>query len=69
MSSLFATAVPNYEELPGPEALGKGTGVEPTELQALMNLFGEYIVRCLFSKTWTLRDAAIVQVGGLTLST
>lgn len=28
----------------------------------MIALFGDYIVRCLFSKHWTLRDAAISKV-------
>jgi len=56
------SGVTNYEELPTPEPLGKVAGTESGELQAMINLFGDYLVRCIYSKTWTLRDAALVKV-------
>ncbi|CAM9530888.1 unnamed protein product [Chrysoparadoxa australica] len=49
--------VPNAEDLPAPEPLS--TKVDLSEVQGLNAVFGEYRVRCLYSKTWTLREAAI----------
>jgi hypothetical protein len=37
-------------------------GVEPSEVSSLVTLLGEYRTRCLLSKTWVLRDAAIAKV-------
>eukprot|EP00930_Biecheleria_cincta_P070641 TRINITY_DN58276_c0_g1_i1.p1 TRINITY_DN58276_c0_g1~~TRINITY_DN58276_c0_g1_i1.p1 ORF type:complete len:960 (+),score=171.92 TRINITY_DN58276_c0_g1_i1:142-3021(+) len=48
--------VPNVEELGQPEPLAAAFEKEAEPLRAL---FGEYIVQCLFSKTWSLRDAAL----------
>jgi centrosomal protein CEP104 len=53
--------VPNLSELAAPEAL-KGKSRELSEQTGITNLIGEYRARCLFSKVWTLRDAAITKV-------
>jgi len=54
--------VPNYEELPLPEALPVGAlGGEGNELADIVRLLGEYIVRCLLSKQWSLREAALLK--------
>ena len=52
--------VPNYTELPTPEALA-GKTKELAE-NGIMALLGEYRCRCLMSKTWLLREAAIKKV-------
>eukprot|EP00929_Paragymnodinium_shiwhaense_P091716 TRINITY_DN51624_c0_g2_i1.p1 TRINITY_DN51624_c0_g2~~TRINITY_DN51624_c0_g2_i1.p1 ORF type:complete len:893 (-),score=187.50 TRINITY_DN51624_c0_g2_i1:79-2757(-) len=50
--------VPNYEDLarPGPEALAATVA---QDAEPLVRLFGEYITRCIYSKAWNLRDAAL----------
>ncbi|CEL99170.1 unnamed protein product [Vitrella brassicaformis CCMP3155] len=51
--------VPNVEELPAPE------GISPSfskEAGPLIDLFGEYLIRCLYSKTWHLREAAVLKL-------
>lgn len=32
------------------------------QVQGLNSLFGEYLTRCLYSKTWSLREAAVLKV-------
>lgn len=32
------------------------------QVQGLNGLFGEYLTRCLYSKTWSLREAAVLKV-------
>lgn len=49
--------VPNVEDiLTSPEALPVG---QDKDAELLVQLFGDYITRCTFSKTWNLRDAAL----------
>mmetsp|Transcript_10555 Transcript_10555/g.19177 ORF Transcript_10555/g.19177 Transcript_10555/m.19177 type:complete len:899 (-) Transcript_10555:119-2815(-) len=48
--------VPNVDDLPSPEELGPTVDKAADEIKAM---FGEYIARCIFSKTWNLRDAAL----------
>jgi len=52
-------SVPNYEQLQAPEPLPIAVG---KEAEPLVALFGEYIVRCLYSKTWSLREAALMKL-------
>jgi centrosomal protein CEP104 len=55
--------VPNVEEiLTSPEALTPALEGDK-ECQMLVQLFGEYIARCIYSKTWNLRDAAVQKLG------
>lgn len=53
--------VSNFMNLPVPEQVIKHSRefVEQTGLNALL---GEYRVKCLFSKTWALREAAVLKV-------
>jgi hypothetical protein len=44
----------------------KGKSRELSEQTGITTLIGEYRARCLFSKVWTLRDAAITKVGTYT---
>lgn len=54
--------VPNYEELPVPEPLAIGAlGGEGNELTEVVRFVGEYVVRCLLSKQWSLREAALLK--------
>lgn len=53
--------VPNLANLPTPEALSYSKKDQPDQA-ALVQLFGEYIVRCLQSKHWVLREAALAKV-------
>lgn len=48
--------VPNVEDLSQPEPLHSSF---QKEAELLNELFGEYLTRCVFSKTWNLRDAAL----------
>jgi centrosomal protein CEP104 len=50
------SGVPNVEDLGQPEPL---TPAVEQEAEALVSCFGDYITRCIYSKTWNLRDAAI----------
>jgi len=53
--------VPNHADLPTPEPLvGKARDV--SDQNGVTNLVGEYVARCLFSKTWALREAAITKI-------
>jgi len=53
--------VANLSELPAPEDLvGKARDV--SEQSGVTHLIGDYRARCLFSKTWALREAAITKV-------
>jgi len=49
--------VPNVEDLGQPDQLPADK-----EVDALVALFGEYLIRCLYSKSWNLRDAALQKV-------
>lgn len=64
--------VPNYHDLPTPEELSikakygsrdaTATNVFHREISSthgIAGLLGDYITRCLFSKTWSLREAAV----------
>ena len=54
--------VPNFSELPVPEPMAVGaTAGEGNDLADLVRLVGEYVVRCLLSKTWGLREAAVLK--------
>ena len=53
--------VPNLNDLPTPEPL-VGTAKDASETNGVSNLCGEYVARCLFSKTWALREAAITKI-------
>lgn len=48
--------VPNVEDLGAPEALPANAD---KEVDLLLNLFGDFVTRCIYSKTWNLRDAAL----------
>lgn len=52
-------SVPNYEQLGAPEPLPIAVSQDAGPLN---KLFGEYIVRCLYSKTWSLREAALMKL-------
>jgi hypothetical protein len=52
--------VPNSAELPVAEEI---SGVDPSEVSGLVSHFGEYIARCVYSKSWQLREAAMVKLG------
>eukprot|EP00397_Hematodinium_sp_SG-2012_P011591 GEMP01011733.1.p1 GENE.GEMP01011733.1~~GEMP01011733.1.p1 ORF type:complete len:923 (+),score=151.66 GEMP01011733.1:427-3195(+) len=51
--------IPNAEALADPEPLNVSF---IKEAQPLIDCFGEYIVRCLYSKSWNLRDAAYAKL-------
>ena len=51
--------VPNYEQLVEPEPLSPAINQEATKL---IEIYGEYIVRCLYSRTWALREAALQKI-------
>lgn len=51
--------VPNHEQLVEPETLSPAINQEATKL---IEIYGEYIVRCLYSKTWALREAALQKI-------
>mgnify|MGYP006077091709 CR=1 FL=1 len=53
--------VPNYADLPTPEELS-GKSKDVSDQSGVTNLVGDYIARCLFSKTWVLREAAITKI-------
>eukprot|EP01035_Chromulina_nebulosa_P021465 gene21465-27803_t len=53
--------IDNYAELPAPEQL-LGKSKEIAETTGIVGLLGEYRARCLFSKTWSLRDAVLTYV-------
>ena len=53
--------VPNAAELPAPEEL-VGKSKDVADQNGVTALAGEYIARCLFSKNWQLREAAITKV-------
>jgi len=54
--------VPNHEELPVPEPLPVGAlSGEGNDLAEVALLWGDYLVRCLLSKVWGLREAALVK--------
>jgi len=50
--------VPHYRDLPEPEEM-----VDQVREQAgIVDLFGSYRVKCLYSKIWALREAAILKI-------
>eukprot|EP01066_Platyproteum_vivax_P011310 Platyproteum_vivax@DN5132_c0_g1_i2.p1 len=51
--------VPDADELPGAEEI---LAMHLKEAEPLVGVLHEYLVQCLFSKTYTLRDAAIQKV-------
>ncbi|KAG5188043.1 hypothetical protein JKP88DRAFT_269553 [Tribonema minus] len=52
--------VPNLGDLPVPEPLL--LKVDSSEVQGLIAVLGEYVARCLYSRAWTLREAAAIKV-------
>jgi len=50
--------VPNVEDLSQPEPEPLHSNFQK-EAEPLTELFGDYLTRCVFSKTWNLRDAAL----------
>jgi len=50
--------VPNVEDLSQPEPEPLHSSFQK-EAEPLIELFGDYLTRCVFSKTWNLRDAAL----------
>lgn len=53
--------VPNVTDLPVPEEL-VGKSKDVADQNGVTALAGEYIARCLFSKNWQLREAAITKI-------
>lgn len=53
--------IPQYSDLPTPEPLSL-LSRDYCEQTGLIKVLGEYLSRCLFSKVWLLRDAAIMKV-------
>jgi centrosomal protein CEP104 len=51
----------DVQALPTPEALNKKAKDLATE-SGISSLLGDYVTRCLFSKQWSLRDAAFAKV-------
>jgi len=51
--------VPGFQTMPSPEPLSAGKAREMADQGGINNLLGEYRTRCLFSKTWILREAAL----------
>eukprot|EP00439_Symbiodinium_sp_Y106_P086689 s548_g35.t1 len=50
------SGVPNVEDLSQPEPLNSNF---QKEAEPLIQLFGEYLTNCVYSKAWSLRDAAL----------
>ena len=46
-------------DLPAPEPIPPA---EAKDAEALIDALGEYIVRALYSKTWQLREAALISI-------
>ena len=59
--------VPNVRDLPNPEEL-LGKSKDISDQSGITNLIGEYRARCLFSKTWALREGAIMKTQQLLTS-
>uniref|UniRef100_A0A0G4HWC2 TOG domain-containing protein n=1 Tax=Chromera velia CCMP2878 TaxID=1169474 RepID=A0A0G4HWC2_9ALVE len=53
--------VPKIEELPPPEPLEKLTEGNK-DAEAVAAVLGDYLTRCLYSKNWQLREAAILKL-------
>ena len=51
--------VPDALELPMPEPLSAANAKDG---RPLMAVFGEYVVQCLYSRQWNLREAALNKV-------
>merc|ERR1719379_2840180 len=51
--------VPNYEQLFTPEVLAPAM---MNDAQSIIPIFGEYLARCIYSKTWNLREAALIKM-------
>lgn len=54
------SSVPNAAELPVPEPFASDMGGD-TDIAAVIALLGDYRARCLFSKNWALREAALAK--------
>mmetsp|Transcript_10008 Transcript_10008/g.21825 ORF Transcript_10008/g.21825 Transcript_10008/m.21825 type:complete len:907 (+) Transcript_10008:13-2733(+) len=52
------SGVPNFEDLGEPDAFPAAE----KDAGELSRLFGEYLTRCLYSKAWNLRDAALQKI-------
>eukprot|EP00956_Cyclotella_meneghiniana_P011003 scaffold15417_cov71-Cyclotella_meneghiniana.AAC.4 len=52
--------IENAEELPPPEDISKDISTDL--IHKVEDLFGSYISKCLFSKNWQLRDAALAKM-------
>jgi len=52
--------VPNSAELPEPEPFAADLGSD-VDINSITALIGDYRARCLFSKNWTLREAALAK--------
>lgn len=53
--------IENFEELPVPDEL-RGKSRDVSDQNGVTALVGDYLARCLFSKNWQLREAAITKV-------
>eukprot|EP01038_Epipyxis_sp_PR26KG_P015610 gene15610-21093_t len=53
--------VPNFLDLPPPEGL-MGKSKELSSQSGIIQLIGEYRAKCLFSKTWVLREAVLSKI-------
>jgi hypothetical protein len=51
--------VEGYQDLIDPEPIPPSL---KSEAQELADLFGEYVIKCFFSKTWQLREAALKKI-------
>lgn len=63
--------VPGWEELPIPESLGTDNAdiQRQHRCKTLTNVFGDYVTRCLLSRLWILREAALNRVASEVVST
>jgi hypothetical protein len=50
----------NFDELPDPDPLSTASK-QVANQSGIQNYVGEYVTQCLFSRSWMLRDAAIVK--------
>jgi len=61
--------IPGYEELPTPEAIKPNNkDMSQDMIQNIESVIGSYRTRCLFSKNWNLREAAIMKISIITPS-
>ena len=51
--------VENAADLPAPEPL---SAAAEKEAGPIIDLFGEYVAQCYYSKTWSLREAAVLKM-------